>query len=328
MQRPLSPPVRRIVIGTHHLEYGFPSTHSANSMTMAIVVYYFVLQFRQLLHIQILSEIIHGSSLSVQLANSYMFEIILSLYVFSIVYGRLYLGMHTVLDCVTGMLIGALSAGISIFSDNLLLSYLNWEIMFGTYVTLIPVPLSLFAVGYLILALHPIPLQPCPCYEDVVCFIGAFVGVAMGNWRTNNFYYVDMHQLDSLWRWVTAGVSSAWQYRCRMMWTFGVVHRPAVRLCVSSAFAIVPLVLWKIVATPIIKASIPAMYHFFMHQDSPKQKSDVPQDPVVAATSAVPSGPELRQRPSAAPKPGSQIASSRLEDKMPSRTTELFCQGT
>ena len=81
-------------------------------MTMAIVVYYFVQQFRPLLHIQVLSEIIHGSSLWVQLANSYMFEILLSLYVFSIVYGRLYLGMHTVLDCVTGMLIGALSAGI------------------------------------------------------------------------------------------------------------------------------------------------------------------------------------------------------------------------
>lgn len=101
-------------------------------MTMAIVVYYFVQQFRQLLHIQVLSEIIQGSSLWVQLANSYMFEILLSLYVFSIVYGRLYLGMHTVLDCVTGMLIGALSAGISIFSDNLLLSYLNWGTVFGT----------------------------------------------------------------------------------------------------------------------------------------------------------------------------------------------------
>ena len=90
------------------------------------------------------------------------------------------------------------------------------------------------------MALHPIPIQSCPCYEDVVCFIGAFVGVAMGNWRTNNFYYADMHQLDALWRWVMTGVSPGWQYRSRMMWTIAVVHRPAVRLCVASAFAIVP----------------------------------------------------------------------------------------
>ena len=189
-------------------------------------------------------------------------------------------------------------------------------------------PLSLFVVGYLILALHPIPIQPCPCYEDVVCFIGAFVGVAMGNWRTNNFYYADMHQLDALWRWVITGVSPGWQYRSRMMWTVAVVHRPAVRLCVSSAFAIVPLVLWKIVATPIVKTSVSAMYRVLMPQSSRNQKPDIPQDQAVAATSAVPPASVLRHRIAAAPKSGSQIDSLPVERKTPSRTTELFCQGT
>lgn len=30
---------------------------------------------------------------------------------------------------------------------------------------------------------------------QVVCFVGAFVGVAIGNWRSNNFFYHDMRQL-------------------------------------------------------------------------------------------------------------------------------------
>ena len=149
----------------------------------------------------------------------------------------------------------------------------------------------------------------------------------MGNWRTNNFYYADMHQLDALWRWVITGVSPGWQYRSRMMWTIAVVHRPAVRLCVASAFAIVPLVLWKIVATPIVKTSVPAMYRVLMPQSSREPKLDVPQDQAVASTSAVPPASELRHRIAAVPKPGSQIDSLPLERKMPSRTTELFCQG-
>lgn len=150
----------------------------------------------------------------------------------------------------------------------------------------------------------------------------------MGNWRTNNFYYADMHQLDALWRWVITGVSPGWQYRSRMMWTIAVVHRPAVRLCVASAFAIVPLVLWKIVATPIVKTSVPAMYRVLMPQSSRNQKPDIPQDQAVAATSAVPPASVLRHRIAAAPKSGSLIDSLPVERKTPSRTTELFCQGT
>lgn len=34
--RPYSPPVERLSVGTHHLEYGFPSTHSSNACSMAL----------------------------------------------------------------------------------------------------------------------------------------------------------------------------------------------------------------------------------------------------------------------------------------------------
>ncbi|KAG9020885.1 hypothetical protein FS837_007782, partial [Tulasnella sp. UAMH 9824] len=34
--RPFAPPVTRLTIGSHHLEYGFPSTHSTNSISIAL----------------------------------------------------------------------------------------------------------------------------------------------------------------------------------------------------------------------------------------------------------------------------------------------------
>ncbi|CAG8486033.1 8639_t:CDS:2 [Cetraspora pellucida] len=35
-RRPLSPPIRRLSTGTHHLEYGFPSTHTTNAVSIAL----------------------------------------------------------------------------------------------------------------------------------------------------------------------------------------------------------------------------------------------------------------------------------------------------
>lgn len=34
--RPYSPPLVRLAVGNHALEYGFPSTHSTNSISMAL----------------------------------------------------------------------------------------------------------------------------------------------------------------------------------------------------------------------------------------------------------------------------------------------------
>jgi len=34
--RPFAPPVTRLTMGSHHLEYGFPSTHSTNSVSIAL----------------------------------------------------------------------------------------------------------------------------------------------------------------------------------------------------------------------------------------------------------------------------------------------------
>ena len=98
VQRPISPPVRRIVVGLHHLEYGFPSTHSANSMAMSVVVYHFMSQLRTTISYLCVSGIMDPSVTWVWLLiKTYALESTLAAYLVTIVYGRLYLGMHTVL---------------------------------------------------------------------------------------------------------------------------------------------------------------------------------------------------------------------------------------
>lgn len=92
--RPASPPVRRLLIGTHHLEYGFPSTHSANSVGMAIFFYYLVEMARP----YVLAVVSDDHPMFTYLfAETYLMEGLILLYALTIVYGRLYAGMHSAL---------------------------------------------------------------------------------------------------------------------------------------------------------------------------------------------------------------------------------------
>ena len=126
-------------------------------------------------------------------------------------------------------------------------------------------PFSIFCFGYISLILHPIPIQPCPCYDDVVCFVGAFTGVAMGNWRTNNFYYIDMNRLDKVFTAISNVVEPALKYKLKVAWEHTVMRHVSAKVFASLLFAWVPLVLWKILATPMIKDSVPAIYFKLKH---------------------------------------------------------------
>lgn len=79
LPRPLSPPVHRLTMSTSTaLEYGFPSTHSANSVSVALYLLAWVL------------EAVPPQSLERTIAITG-----LSVYVFSVVFGRIYCGMHS-----------------------------------------------------------------------------------------------------------------------------------------------------------------------------------------------------------------------------------------
>ena len=81
-------------MGSHHLEYGFPSTHSTNSVSIALYLHTILYDFYK-------SE---GSTLSA--LQFHLAQVFLVIYAASIVFGRLYCAMHSFTDCVAGILLG------------------------------------------------------------------------------------------------------------------------------------------------------------------------------------------------------------------------------
>lgn len=102
--RPFAPPVTRLSIGSHHLEYGLPSTHSTNSVSIALFLFAIVYQltYPSSSHSNISTE----PTLSPQTFS--FITSFLCIYAFSIVFGRLYTAMHSFTDCAIGGFLGAL----------------------------------------------------------------------------------------------------------------------------------------------------------------------------------------------------------------------------
>ena len=160
LPRPLSPPLHRITMsGSAALEYGFPSTHSANAVSVAVYALF----------------TLRDPSSTLQPATKISLEVLAYSYAFSIVLGRLYCGMHGFLDVIVGSLMGA---GISII-----------ECVYGQRIDaflhssswIAPV---LLAIGIIILVrIHPEPADDCPCFDDSVAFAGVMIGCEMGDFH-------------------------------------------------------------------------------------------------------------------------------------------------
>lgn len=154
--RPFIPPVTRIseyiactvshctkyvlAISTHHLEYGFPSTHATNSVSIALF-FFMIIHRLYKTPAAILSSPISPSD-SLTLNPTYAVEnylpqtmvskttyivsiIVLAVYCFSIVYGRLYTGMHSFTDCAFGVFLGAAIWGLYALIEDLLDQWLR-----------------------------------------------------------------------------------------------------------------------------------------------------------------------------------------------------------
>lgn len=159
LPRPLSPPLQRITMsGSVALEYGFPSTHSANAVSVAI---YSVHLLR--------SSDSAGSTLNLLLQAVAVF------YFVSIALGRLYCGMHGFFDVIWGTALGAAIA----------LLQCRYGSMFDEYILVDDIQrLAITVLIVLVLTrLHPEPADNCPCYDDSVAFNGVVVGVIGGCWH-------------------------------------------------------------------------------------------------------------------------------------------------
>ncbi|KAH8907352.1 PAP2-domain-containing protein [Coniochaeta sp. PMI_546] len=161
LPRPLSPPLHRITMsGSVALEYGFPSTHSANAVSVAV---YGILVLRS-------ADNIFSPAVTLVL------EALAYFYALSIIIGRLYCGMHGFLDVIFGSVLGAT---ISLVEFHYGPALEAWEQSSSSYL----VPLAIATLIVVMVRVHPEPVDDCPCFDDSVAFAGTIIGVECGTWR-------------------------------------------------------------------------------------------------------------------------------------------------
>lgn len=152
--------------GSAALEYGFPSTHSINAAGVA---------FYGLLALNAASDV----SLELRI----FLYILLAVYMFSIVFGRLYCGMHGFLDVVVGSTMGVGLAVVQWVYQREIDAYIYSDSLWPPIVTIVAV--------LLLVRVHPEPADSCPCFDDGVAFAAVVIGVEIGNW----------HYAKTAWSW-------------------------------------------------------------------------------------------------------------------------------
>lgn len=141
------------------LEYGFPSTHSTNAVSVAVYAVYMLRSA--------------GTDVNPVLRNS--LEVLSYFYAMSIVLGRLYCGMHGFFDVVIGSTLGALLAMIQCLYGEAFDAFLFHGPSMAPVIVLLTI--------LVLVRIHPEPADDCPCFDDSVAFAGVIVGVEVGNWH-------------------------------------------------------------------------------------------------------------------------------------------------
>ncbi|OSD02614.1 PAP2-domain-containing protein [Trametes coccinea BRFM310] len=256
--RPYAPPVTRLTLGSHHLEYGFPSTHSTNSVSIALFIYTLVRRLYTTPVSTAAQSAIEGgvSYLNGTTAGTvaqaegafstatYGFLIgVLIFYVFSIVYGRLYTAMHSFTDCIAGMAIGAGIWGLHILVGEYVDSWVRTS---GWIVPAVIVPLCLFLVHR-----HPQPVDDCPCFEDAIAFISVVMGEFLARWYMHHHGYdatFFVHPMPGS-TWATWSDVAIW-------WSVAAI---------KMVIGILTIVIWRMAAKSFCHFILPPTFRFLSH---------------------------------------------------------------
>lgn len=145
--------------GSAALEYGFPSTHSTNAVSVAVYAIF------------LLEQSGDQFTPSVNLA----LHCFAYFYACSIVLGRLYCGMHGFFDVVVGSILGI---GVGLLQCFLGPVFDAW-LMAGDFKRVLIVELVILVL----VRIHPEPADDCPCFDDSVAFTGVVMGVEFGVWH-------------------------------------------------------------------------------------------------------------------------------------------------
>lgn len=156
LPRPHSPPLTRITMsGSVALEYGFPSTHSTNAVSIAVYVLY----------------MLHNAE-ELDERWKMIWQGLCYLYAGSIMVGRIYCGMHGFFDVAAGTALGAIITVGRIEYGPIWDWFFRNTGMWG--------PLTLMVFMLLMVKVHPEPADDCPCFDDSVAFAGVVFGVETG----------------------------------------------------------------------------------------------------------------------------------------------------
>ncbi|CCE64584.1 hypothetical protein TPHA_0I00780 [Tetrapisispora phaffii CBS 4417] len=167
LPRPISPPLKRITLSKYTTrEYGAPSSHTANATSVSIL---FLINCWN-----------NTSSLSLQL------RLLITLSIFgyyiTLVAGRVYCGMHGLLDLFTGAF-----CGVVCVVGRRVAQYVLKDFDVGKQNIWYPVFSILFANT--LLFNHVKSIDPCPCFEDSVAFIGVVSGIECGDWFIHRYAF-------------------------------------------------------------------------------------------------------------------------------------------
>lgn len=161
LPRPLSPPLSRITMSGHvSLEYGFPSTHSTNAVSVAV---YAIL-------------CLYGPGNTFPPTTTWALAALSYFYALSITIGRLYCGMHGFLDVIVGSFLGAAIALVEFYCSSMFEAWLQAS---DSYLA----PAMVAAAIIILVRVHPEPADDCPCFDDSVAFAGVLIGMTIGRWR-------------------------------------------------------------------------------------------------------------------------------------------------
>ena len=200
--------------GSVALEYGFPSTHSANAVSVAV---YCILSLRA-------PEAADMFAPSTRIA----LEALSYFYAVSIIFGRLYCGMHGFIDVIFGSVLGAIITLIEWYGAPAMESHLyngGWEaILFALLIIIV------------LIRIHPEPADDCPCFDDSVCFAGVLMGLEGATWHLERASFGPiLHPFDM------AGLG----------W---------VRATTRILAGILAILVWKEAAKPVMLRSLPHLF--------------------------------------------------------------------
>ncbi|KAJ4301542.1 Long-chain base-1-phosphate phosphatase [Kalmusia sp. IMI 367209] len=145
--------------GSAALEYGFPSSHSTNAVSVAFYALHKFYSTREEYHPNVFLGL----------------QVLCYWFALSIVFGRLYCGMHGFLDVIIGSMLGVVIAIAQLIYEQ---SFDNW-LFSGSHLP----PLVVTLVILVLVRIHPEPADDCPCFDDTVAFVGVVIGINIGAWH-------------------------------------------------------------------------------------------------------------------------------------------------